>query len=111
MLCCLGCLILDCGPGLAVVAVGNLEGGDELNGAKVLGSLGDDARDPLGRLQVHLTTGIKPSHAPPCSSNVPHTFLILFTRRWLGDWPSLSGTILRASYWDDKLKMVHRTLS
>ena len=73
---CSGGLILDDGPGLAVVAVGNLEGGDKLHRAKVLGSLSDDACDPLGRLQVHLRTWIKQLHLLlTCSSHVPHMFL------------------------------------
>lgn len=51
---CAGDVVLDYAPGLAVVAVGHLEGRNKLDCPKVLGPLGNDACDPLGRLQVHL---------------------------------------------------------
>lgn len=41
-------------PPLSIVAVGHLVGADELDMAKVLGPLGDDACQMLGLLQVHL---------------------------------------------------------
>lgn len=51
-----GFWVLDDGPGSAVLAVRHLEGADELHAAEVFGALRDDARDLLGRLQVHLRT-------------------------------------------------------
>lgn len=51
-----GFWVLDDGPGSAVLAVRHLEGADELHAAEVFGTLSDDARDLLGRLQVHLRT-------------------------------------------------------
>lgn len=49
-----GPLVLDYAPRQAVITVSHLESGHELNTPEVLGPLGNDARDALGRFQINL---------------------------------------------------------
>lgn len=51
---CLCGLVLNYGPQLSIITVGDFEGCDKLDRAKVFGSLCDDSCDPLGRLKVNL---------------------------------------------------------
>ena len=54
---CFGVIILQNAPVLAIVTITNLKSREELDRAKVLGPLGNDAGDPFGGLQVHLVIG------------------------------------------------------
>ena len=52
-----GVVILQNAPVSPIITISNLESREELDRAKVLGSLGDDASDPFGGLQDSLVIG------------------------------------------------------